>query len=105
MVATTRDAVKADACASWGPGSIPVPTPSPLIESTPSPVPSAPSSPEPVATVVGPVLDEKTTAKLQKIIDNQVANKRVAGLQVAVRLADGQTCWIPETAAEIVVLR
>lgn len=41
----------------------------------------------------GPALDEKTKAKLQKIIDNQHANKRVAGLQVAVRMADGQT-WL-----------
>ena len=41
----------------------------------------------------GPTLDERTTAKLQKIIDNQHANKRVAGLQVAVRLPDGET-WL-----------
>jgi len=87
--ATTSPAPAATSVAT----TIPVPTPAPVIESTPSPVPSAPPSPEPVATVVGPVLDEKTTAKLQKIIDNQVANKRVAGLQVAVRLADGET-WL-----------
>ena len=50
-------------------------------------------SPEDVSAAGGPTLDERTTAKLQKIIDNQHANKRVAGLQVAVRLADGET-WL-----------
>ncbi|MEX1345952.1 MAG: serine hydrolase domain-containing protein, partial [Candidatus Limnocylindrales bacterium] len=45
------------------------------------------------AAATGSVLNDKTRAKLQRIIDNQHANKRVAGLQVAVRLADGET-WL-----------
>jgi D-alanyl-D-alanine carboxypeptidase len=90
-----------------------VPTPSPTSEPAPEPTPSPVPEPTPVAVsevtliaddepteveVVPSVdgrlaLDEKTAAKLQKIIDNQHANKRVAGLQVAVRLPDGQT-WL-----------
>ena len=59
--------------------------------------PAAPDEPVPEGQ---PALGEKTTAKLQKILDNQHANKRVAGLQVAVRLADGQTWLGPAGNAE-----
>ena len=75
----------------------PLPTPtlaplgseaSPVLTSEPSPL----VSPEP-SVDAGPTLDAKTTAKLQKIIDNQVKNKEVAGLQVAVRLPSGES-WL-----------
>jgi D-alanyl-D-alanine carboxypeptidase len=39
------------------------------------------------------MLDDKTVAKLQKILDNQVKNKDVAGLQAAVRLPSGEM-WL-----------
>ena len=55
--------------------------------------PVAEGSAEASPTADGPTLDAKTTAKLQRIIDNQVTKERVAGLQVAVRLADGET-WL-----------
>ena len=81
----------------------PVPTAAPTLAATPTPTPSpsvdaaaenaAEPSPEVVLVGAGSALDDKTSAKLQKIIDNQVANKRVAGLQIAVRLADGET-WL-----------
>jgi D-alanyl-D-alanine carboxypeptidase len=66
-------------------------TPSATLAASAAPVAEASATAELVAA--GPTLDGKTTAKLQRIIDNQVANKRVAGLQVAVRLADGET-WL-----------
>ncbi len=65
----------------------PMPTVSPTV--SPEATASAPASTEPDV----PTLDEKTVTKLQKIIDNQVANKDVAGLQVAVRLPSGET-WL-----------
>lgn len=47
----------------------------------------------PASQAAGPTLDQKTTAKLQRIIDNWTSNKGVAGLQVAVRLPSGET-WL-----------
>jgi D-alanyl-D-alanine carboxypeptidase len=38
-------------------------------------------------------LDRKTVARLQRILDRQVANKGIAGLQAAVRLPSGRT-WV-----------
>lgn len=58
-------------------------------------VPSPTMSPLPASSVepAGPGLDDKTVARLQRVIDNQVANKGVPGLQVAVRLPGGET-WV-----------
>ena len=67
------------------------PTPAPTIEPSLSPTPAA--SPQFVEPADEPSLDAKTTAKLQKILDNQVKNKDVAGLQAAVRLPSGET-WL-----------
>ena len=79
------------------PTAAPTPAPTPMASPPPSVEAAAEVTAEPspeVALVgVGSGLDDKTSAKLHKIIDNQVANKRVAGLQVAVRLADGET-WL-----------
>ena len=92
------------------------PTPLPTLGPTPSPAtsplaitteaPAAPevslapstaaldaSSSEPAAAVDASALDRRTTKKLQKIIDNQVKNKGVSGLQVAVRLPTGEA-WL-----------
>ncbi len=68
-----------------------LPTPAATAEATVE----ASSEPSPAVKRVtdGLALDRKTSAKLQRIIDNQVGRKRVAGLQVAVRLADGET-WL-----------
>jgi D-alanyl-D-alanine carboxypeptidase len=54
-----------------------------------SPIPFATDSPE----VDGPTLDAATIRKIEAILRRTTGKKRVAGLQVAVRLADGQT-WL-----------
>ena len=74
----------------------PIPTALPLVEtasSAPSTRPPAESSPEVTLAFDGPVLDRKTTDRLQKILRNQVKNKDVAGLQAAVRLPSGEV-WL-----------
>ncbi len=79
------------------PSLVPPPSASPPASPSTTPTPSAVAVVEASAgatsAVDGPTLDGKTTAKLQRIIDNQVTKERVAGLQVAVRLADGET-WL-----------
>lgn len=87
----------------------PIPSPTPEVSASASPVPAvavtslptASASPAPSVAptpalldeATGPKLDQKTIAKLQRIIDNQVANKDIPGLQVAVRLPSGEM-WI-----------
>jgi D-alanyl-D-alanine carboxypeptidase len=51
------------------------------------------ASAEATLVAAGPALGEKNTAKLQRILANQVKNKGVAGLQAAVRLPSGET-WL-----------
>ena len=53
--------------------------------------PSRPRRPHPQAD--GPTLDAATIRKIEAILRRTTGKKRVAGLQVAVRLADGQT-WL-----------
>lgn len=65
----------------------------------PSRAPVAPDTPAPASAVpVSPAsqeagLGQRTVAKLQRILDNQVKNKGVAGLQAAVRLPGGEL-WV-----------
>ncbi len=96
--ATPPDAVAVELVAA---SSVPAPSHTPLVTPSPSPTasPVLTSSPtleaEPALedATEEPTLDERTTAKLQRILDNQVANKDVAGLQAAVRLPSGKT-WL-----------
>ncbi len=60
-----------------------------VVEDSPAPAASEPASPR----ADGTGLERKTVAKLQRILDNQVANKDVAGLQAAVRLPSGEL-WV-----------
>ena len=83
----------------------PLPTASARPSATDAVPPSASAPPantvEPIAQpaidqaapAAGASLDGKTTRKLQAILDNQVQNKGVAGLQAAVRLPSGET-WL-----------
>ena len=57
---------------------------------TPAPTPTQVVSDPSASDPTGRTLDEKTVAKLQKILDNQVDNKDVAGLQAAIRLPSGE---------------
>ena len=78
------------------PTATPSPSPSPttaptaaavaLIEATPAPSPALLEEP-------ASALDGATQRKLQNILGTATGKKRVAGLQVAVRLADGET-WL-----------
>ncbi len=65
----------------------------PEISLTPSTAVLEVGSSAPAGAVDGPALDRKTTKRLQKIIDNQVENRGVSGLQVAVRLPSGEA-WL-----------
>ena len=119
----TAEAAAARASApslAWSPSPPPTAAALPTTSATPtvtasaipieSPLPSPSSSPSPAAVDViadSPVptsapestapeaagLDQKTVAKLQRILDNQVKNKDVAGLQAAVRLPGGEL-WV-----------
>jgi D-alanyl-D-alanine carboxypeptidase len=77
------------------PPVVPSPSGSPLAAVAPAKATAQPSvpAPSPTSPPAGPVLDERTAAKLQKILDNQVGNKEVAGLQAAVRLPSGEL-WV-----------
>jgi D-alanyl-D-alanine carboxypeptidase len=78
---------------SPSPAASPLPPPTPLASVVPAPTEPSVSPLAPAAEASGPTLDHKTTAKLQRIIDNWTGNKGVAGLQVAVRLPTGET-WL-----------
>jgi D-alanyl-D-alanine carboxypeptidase len=96
--AATAQAVVATVAPTFSASPTVPPTAAPTL--APSSVPTATASPSPKATTKpipqaadGPTLDHKTRAKLQRILENQVKNKDVAGLQAAVRLPDGEM-WL-----------
>jgi len=107
-VASTTPETRAPQLTTVAAAATPSALPRPSVEATPSPAPTAAPTAAPASPVVtpspaaevtpspeaaGPTLDEQTVAKLQKILDNQVKNKDVAGLQAAVRLPSGEM-WL-----------
>ncbi len=81
--ATVRPSPEATATPS------PSPSPSPVFAAEPSASPLPEARVEAAASALG----QKTAAKLQRILDKQVNDKDVAGLQAAVRLPDGEV-WL-----------
>jgi D-alanyl-D-alanine carboxypeptidase len=95
------------AVATHGPATTLQPAPTPSIDAAlvPSPPHAAAATPGTASQVVAssappssrgpaePTLDEATRTRLAAILERTTGKGRVAGLQVAVRLADGQT-WL-----------